>query len=194
MNKIKLKGTIKNIQPSHITQGIEYNKANLIVRRDDGKEDIITLKFKRFSNPYNENDEISLTGNLRTYSSKLADKNKVEVYVFTYFDEEEFEESNLVEFDGRVCKKNDLRKTAQGKDVIDFIVANNIKSEDQSLNCYIPCVAWGKAAKQLSNVNIGDLIEIKGQIRSREYRKKVNDDDFEIHVCHEVNIIEFKQG
>ena len=104
---------------------------------------MINLKFKRFSNPYKENDEIELIGNVRTYSQKFENKNKVDVYVFTYFDkpDEEVESANYVELDGRICKKGELRKTQTGKDVLDFIVANNLKSETQSLNCYIPCVA-----------------------------------------------------
>lgn len=192
MNKINLNGIIKNITHSHFINGIEYNKANLIVDRGNGREDIINLKFKKFSNPYIENSNIQLCGNIRTYSQKLENRNKVDVYVFTYFDRPEDinELNNYVELDGRICKKGELRKTQTGKDVIDFIIANNLKSEDQSLNCYIPCVAWGKLAKEITNKNVGDLISIKGQLQSREYKKKISDDNFEIKIAHELNINE----
>lgn len=142
MNKIILKGLIRNIEYSHNIQDIEFCKAELVTHQDNGKENVINLKFKRFSNPYQDGDEASLIGNIRTYSQKLENKNRVEVYVFTYFDlPEEENETNFVSLDGRICKKGDLRKTQSGKDVIDFIIANNLKSETQSLNCYIPCVA-----------------------------------------------------
>jgi hypothetical protein len=142
MNKIILKGFIRNIEYSHNIQDIEFCKAELISQQDSGKENIINLKFKRFSNPYKEGQEISLLGNIRTYSQRLENKNKVEVYVFTYFDLPEDESTNnIVEIDGRICKKGELRKTQKGKDVIDFIIANNLKTDNQSLNCYIPCVA-----------------------------------------------------
>lgn len=143
MNKITLKGFIRNIEYSHNIQDIEFCKAELISQQDNGKENIINLKFKRFSNPYKNGDEISLIGNIRTYSQRLENKNKVEVYVFSYFDlpEDEIEINNKVELDGRICKKGELRKTQKGKDVIDFIIANNVKTDTQSLNCYIPCVA-----------------------------------------------------
>ena len=141
MNKIILKGLIRNIEYSHNIQDIEFCKAELITQEDNGKENVINLKFKRFSNPYQEGDEVALVGNLRTYSQKLENKNKVEVYVFTYFDLPEEDKINFISLDGRICKKGDLRKTQSGKDVIDFIIANNLKSETQSLNCYIPCVA-----------------------------------------------------
>jgi hypothetical protein len=49
MNNIYLKGFIKNIQYSHSVGGTVFNKADLIVKREDGREDIVVLKFKAFS-------------------------------------------------------------------------------------------------------------------------------------------------
>lgn len=192
MNKIQLKGILKNIEYSHTINDIEFYKANLIVKRENmNKEDIISLKFKRFSNPYKENEEINLIGNVRTYNHIAEDKTKVEIYVFTYFDKPNTEETNKVEVDGRICKKGKLRKTRAGKDVIDFVLANNVKTDSQILNVYLPCVAWGKNAKVFNNLNIGDKISIIGQLQSREYKKKISEDDFEIRICHELNVVTF---
>ena len=189
MNNIILRGTIDNIKYSHSIGDIEYNKATLRVKRVDNKEDLLNLKFKKFSNPYKNGDTVSLVGNIRTYSQKLQDKNKVDVYIFTYFDlPNEIEDTNFADIEGRICKSNGLRKTSTGKDVIDFILANNLVTDNQSLNCYIPCVAWGKLAKYIAKLNIGDSIHIQGQLHSREYKKKINEDDFEIKVAHEINI------
>lgn len=191
MNKIILKGFLRNIQYSHNIQDIEYCKAELITKQEDGKENIINLKFKRFSNPYKDGDEISLIGNVRTYSQKLDTKNKVEVYVFTYFDLPEDESIvDQVFIDGRICKKGELRKTRSGKDVIDFILANNVKTDSKSLNCYLPIVAWGKQAKQIANMRIGEYLDIEGQLRSREYKKKISENDFELNTAHEISLIQ----
>lgn len=141
MNTITLKGIIKDIKYSHNINDIEYYKANLLVPRDNGKEDVINIKFKRFSNPYKDGDEIRLKGNIRTFSQQKNNKNYVEVYVFTYMDTPDKEENNLVELDGRICKKESIRKTKDGKDVLDFILANNISNDKSSLNAYIPIVA-----------------------------------------------------
>ena len=54
MNKITLKGKLKNTQFSHKIGDVEYNKSNLVVMREDGREDIIDIKFKKFSNPYQD--------------------------------------------------------------------------------------------------------------------------------------------
>ena len=190
MNQITLKGFIRNIVFSHNINDIEFYKAELVSKQENNKENVINLKFKRFSNPYQENQEISLVGNIRTYSRKLDVGSRVEVYTFTYFDLPEEDVINEAYIDGRICKKGDLRKTKSGKDVIDFIIANNLKTESQSLNCYIPCVAWGKLAKEIAKKGIGESLAVRGQLQSREYKKKISDNDFEIKVAHELNISE----
>ena len=194
MNKIIVSGTLKNIKDSHTIGDIEYSKANIIIPREDGKEDTIDIKFKKYTLKAKEGDQISFVGNLRTYSQKLEDRNKVSLYVYTYFDlpEEEFTEgfTNYVELDGFICKKSNLRKTSQGKDVIDFIIANNLETNNKMLNCYIPSVAWGKLAKEIDSKNIGDYITIKGRLQSREYKKYISENDYEIRIAHELSISE----
>ena len=58
MNDIYLRGILKEVEPSHEIDGITFDKAKLICKREDGKEDAINLRFKSFSNKYSENDEI----------------------------------------------------------------------------------------------------------------------------------------
>lgn len=118
MNEVILKGTIRDISYSHTVNNVEYDKADIIVPRKDGKEDIISLKFKKFSLKHSDGDEVELVGNLRSYSKKVdSERNKVSVYVFTYFDTpstdfENYEDiTNKVCIDGRVCKVDELRTT-----------------------------------------------------------------------------------
>lgn len=189
MNKIILKGIIKDIQFSHYIKDTEYYKANIICKNND-KEDIIPIKFKRFCNKYNEGQEIFITGNIRTYSVKGEDgKNHVSPYVFTYLDnpDENLDKVNFICLDGNICKKGELRKTKTGLDVLDFILANNIKSNGQVFNTYIPVVAWGKQAKEISKMNIGDKLNIEGHFSSRTY-KKPNKNGFDIKMAYEVNV------
>lgn len=199
-NKIKLKGIIKNIEPSHVIQGIEFNRANLIVPRDDGQEDVLNLRFKRFSNPYVENQEIRLSGNVRSYSTKLENgKNHVELYVFTYFDipelnEEDQEDVNKLVFDGRICKIEPLRQTRSGKNNVHLILANNliVSEGSKKLNSYIPCIAWGDVAVELSRLTVNTAIKVTGALHSREYKKTLEDGSFELRVAHECVIDSFE--
>ena len=199
MNNIYLKGLLTNIKPSHVIEDVEYNKADLVVKRQDGKEDVLNLRFKKYSLPYKEDHEIELVGNVRSYSKKLGDKNKIDIYVFTYFDRPEPKDvedgiNNRVTIDGRICKIDTMRKTQAGKRNIHFILANNLclKDTDKKLNSYIPCVAWGKLAKEISEMSVNDKVTLKGELHSREYKKKISEDEFEIRVAHEfvINNIE----
>ena len=200
MNYIELKGTIRNIQYSHTINDTEYDKADLIVKRDNGEDDVILLCFKKFACPYKDGQEIELCGHLRSYSHKAEDgSNKVEIYVFTYFDlpdsENETDETNIVELDGRVCKVDKLRVTKRGKHNMHFILANNIINveKSQKINNYIPCVAWGNLAKELANIQVSDMVEMKGQLHSRTYKKYLPNGGMEIKTAHEIVILDYNK-
>lgn len=191
MNSVKLKGILRDIEHSHSIGDIEYDKADLIVQRENGIDDIISLRFKKFSNTYKDGDTVSLVGNVRSYSKQLNDgKNKVDIYVFTYFDSpEEDDITNSVIVDGRICKIEDVRILPNGKKNIHFIVANNLVTSDgKKLNSYLPCIAWGKTAQEISNMRVNDFIQISGKLQSREYKKYIAEDDFEIRIAHEVYV------
>lgn len=201
MNKINLKGTIENITYSHTINGVEYNKANLLVSSEPGREDVLSLCFKKFSCPYKEGQEVLISGNVRSFSQAMENgKNKVSIYVFTYFDFPEITEVseylNALEIDGRVCKVEGLRTTGGGKQNLHFILANNILSGDgkQKLNNYLPCVVWGKLAQEWAGLQVSDKIVIKGQLRSREYKKLLENGEIEFRVAHEILVSEISEA
>ncbi len=191
MNSVKLKGILRDVEHSHTIGDIEYDKADLIVQRENGIEDIISLRFKKFSNTYKDGDTVCLVGNVRSYSKQLLDgKNKVDIYVFTYFDSpEEDDVTNSFVIDGRICKIENVRILPNGKKNIHFIVANNLVTSDgKKLNSYLPCIAWGKTAQEISNMRVNDFVQISGKLQSREYKKYIAEDDFEIRIAHELYV------
>jgi len=189
MNEITLQGVIKDIQYSHSIGNINYDKANLLVKRKDGKEDLIPIKFKNYFNRYSDNDFIELKGNLRSYSEKLdSGKNKVNLYVFTYFDIPESNDSNYIELDGRICSIDKIRVNSQGQKSIHFILANNILVSGKKINSYIPCVAWGEMCEDIADFRVSDKVELIGELHSRVYKKHLNEHEIEFRVAYEVNI------
>ena len=197
MNEGIFKGVLKDIQPSHTIGDITFDKAKLLVKRDNGQEDLINLRYKSFCNKHKENDEIAIRGNLRSYSYKVSeDKNKVVIYVFTYFDEPEteIESNNRVEIDGRICKINPLRTNKNGKHNIHFILANNLNSANNQhrLNSYIPCIAWGSTAKELSKLTVNTKLKIIEELHSREHKKIHPNGEIELRVAHELHVSSFE--
>lgn len=193
MNKIILKGLIRKIEYSHTIGTIEYDKAELIVPKANGEEDVLPLRFKKYCNKYEEGTQIELLGNLRSYSEKDENgKNHVHLYVFTYFDipnetdENDNEIINQFTVSGRICKIDELRTTKSGKQNIHFILANNIISNNgQKLNTYLPCVAFGKTAIEISQMHVSDQIEIIGRLNSRIYEKHLSEDEIEFRTAYE---------
>ena len=127
MNEIMLDGIIWGIQDSHTVGDIQYQKANITVKNSNGSNSVLSLQFKKFQCPYKDNEKISISGNIRSYSKKITDlKNKVNIYVYTYFDSGQEGISNHFQVTGRICKLNDMRFLENGKNNLHFIFANNI--------------------------------------------------------------------
>ncbi|HOS70798.1 MAG TPA: single-stranded DNA-binding protein, partial [Bacillota bacterium] len=53
---------------------------------------------------------------------------------------------------------------------------------------YIPCIAWGRNARYSENLKVGDRIRIWGRIQSRDYQKKVSEDEVITRTAYEVSI------
>jgi single-stranded DNA-binding protein len=74
-------------------------------------------------------------------------------------DEEDHEIINQFTVDGRICNIDDeIRVLNKGKQNIHFILANNmiVDNDKQKLNSYLPCIAWGNMAKQVSQLKVND--------------------------------------
>lgn len=199
MNEVKLRGYLKDCKYSHTINGIDYDKANLIIPNShQNEDDIITLCFRHYSNKHQEGELVDVVGNIRSYSKKVSEnKNKVNIYVFTHFDPpKEMTESdsvNEISLDGRICKLDHLRQHASGVDSLSFTLANNIIIPGgNKINNYIPVICWGKLAHELSNLNISDKLEIEGTLQSRSYKKFLDNGSIEIKVAHEVVIKDYK--
>lgn len=196
MNNIILRGIVRNPQYSHTIGNSEFYSAQLLVKNDNGTDSVLNLKFKHSSARVENGDYVELIGNVRSFSRKEKDKNKVDIYVFTYFDapSREIDDSVVNHFiiDGNICKKSpELRTTPTGKEVMQFIIANNIITGAKKLNSYLPCICWGKDALLVSQLQVGSRVVLEGELRSRTYTKK-EDDELTIHVAHELYVSDLK--
>ena len=53
---------------------------------------------------------------------------------------------------------------------------------------YIPCIAWGRNARFVKNLTVGDKIAISGRIQSREYQKKLSETEVKTMTAYEVSV------
>ena len=58
---------------------------------------------------------------------------------------------------------------------------------------YIPCICWGRNARYASSFEVGSRVGVYGRIQSREYIKKIGEEQTEKRVAYEVSVnkIEF---
>ena len=140
-------------------------------------------------------ETISVSGQFRSYNRHEEKKNRLILSVFVR--ELEFEDeieddikSNQIYLDGYICKEPIYRKTPLGREIADLLVAVN---RSYGKSDYIPCICWGRNARYASSFEVGSHVEVYGRIQSREYIKKIGEEQTEKRVAYEVSVnkIEF---
>jgi len=84
-----------------------------------------------------------------------------------------------------LCKKPIYRKTPFGREITDLLLAVNRKFNKSD---YIPAIAWGRNARLTAKLEIGDNIHSNGRVQSRNYKKKISEDEYEDRVAYEYSI------
>lgn len=140
-------------------------------------------------------ETISVSGQFRSYNRHEEKKNRLILSVFVreleFVDEIEDDiKSNQIYLDGYICKEPIYRKTPLGKEIADLLVAVN---RSYGKSDYIPCICWGRNARYASSFEVGSHVEVYGRIQSREYIKKIGEEQTEKRVAYEVSVnkIEF---
>ena len=140
-------------------------------------------------------ETISVSGQFRSYNRHEEKKNRLILSVFVreleFVDEIEDDiKSNQIYLDGYICKEPIYRKTPLGREIADLLVAVN---RSYGKSDYIPCICWGRNARYASSFEVGSHVEVYGRIQSREYIKKIGEEQTEKRVADEVSVnkIEF---
>ena len=92
---------------------------------------------------------------------------------------------NIIEITGYICKPPIYRTTPFKREICDILVAVN---RAYNKSDYLPCIAWGRNARYIKNVEIGAKLFIVGRIQSREYQKKYENGEIENKIAYEISI------
>ena len=133
---------------------------------------------------------IVVNGQFRSYNRHEERKNKLVLSVFAReidFVEEigENTKSNQIFLYGYICKEPIYRKTPLGREIADLLLAVN---RPYGKSDYIPCICWGRNARFASNFEVGARCAVWGRIQSREYMKKISEEQLEKRVAYEVSV------
>ena len=106
--------------------------------------------------------------------------------VLSFIEEmEESSKTNQIYLDGYICKEPVYRKTPLGREIADLLLAVN---RPYGKSDYIPCICWGRNARYAEHFKVGERCAIWGRIQSREYMKKLDEENMEKRVAFEVSV------
>lgn len=132
--------------------------------------------------------KLLIEGQLRSYNKYLDGNNKLILTIFARnitLSEEEVKNPNQIYLDGYICKRPIYRTTPFGREITDMLIAVN---RPYNKSDYIPSIAWGRNARYSEKLKVGDRIRVWGRIQSREYQKRISEEEVITRIAYEISI------
>lgn len=191
-NKVYIEGSIvSELSFSHEMYGEGFYNFNVEVPRLSETADIlpITVSERLFASLDMTNGQrIKVEGQLRSYNKFIDGANRLILTIFARDIKpiEEISKSpNQIYIEGFICKSPIYRTTPFGREITDLLVAVN---RPYNKSDYIPAIAWGRNARFSSTLTIGSHIKVWGRVQSREYEKKLTEENSIKKTAYEVSI------
>jgi len=185
---------ISGFQFSHEVFGEGFYVVDVSVNRLSAMADVVPLMISERLIDITK-DFTGLTieaiGQFRSYNRHEGTRNRLVLSIFVrefeFVDEapEEQVKSNQIYLDGYICKPPIYRKTPLGREIADILIAVN---RPYGKSDYIPCIAWGRNARYAASLEVGAHMLVWGRVQSREYTKKVSEEDLEKRIAYEVSV------
>ena len=188
-NNVIIKGKINKLPTySHTVMGEGFFEMFVEVQRLSNETDILPVTIsERLIEDFSVGQEIGILGQFRSYN-KLGDgKSKLMLTIFVkeLINPEEINEINQICLIGYICKEPIYRTTPFGREICDVLLAVN---RAYNKSDYLPCIAWGRNARFVRDLGVGEKLEMQGRIQSRKYQKKLDDGSFESRVAYEISV------
>lgn len=190
-NRVFISGEIlTDAEFSHEVYGEGFFEMNVLVKRLSGQGDILPVTVSERlieEGSLKKGSTINAIGQFRSYNKLVDGKSKLMLTVFVreILAEVNAKNPNNIVLSGYICKPPVYRTTPFNREIADILIAVN-RSYNKS--DYIPCIAWGRNARFAKNLEVGEKIIIVGRIQSREYQKRLSDDDVKTMTAYEVSI------
>lgn len=135
-------------------------------------------------------DLLLIEGQFRSYNNFSDTGNRLMLTVFAkevtrIEDLNELSNPNQIYLSGYICKPPVYRTTPFHREIADILLAVN---RFYNKSDYIPCIAWGRNAKYAEGLAVGTHLKIWGRIQSRDYQKRIDDENFIIKTAYEISI------
>lgn len=188
-NNVFLQGTIDGeIKYSHTLYGEKFYEFLLNVPRLSEHLDVLPITAsENLAMQLSSGDCVAINGQFRSFNKPDGERSRLILSVFAREVMQPLSDvnPNNSELVGYICKPPVYRTTPFNREICDVLLAVN---RAYSKSDYIPCIAWGKNARLLRNVPVGQKIEVNGRIQSRQYTKRLDDGGAELRTAYEFSI------
>lgn len=190
-NIVSLSGEIVNDPKySHEMFNEGFYEFNLKVMRLSDAFDIIPVTVsERLLQEYDlkKGKMMSGKGQFRSFNKMEDEKSRLMLTMFIREIEpyDPNKNPNQIDIVGYVCKDPVFRTTPFKREICDVLLAVN---RNYNKSDYLPCIAWGRNARFVKNLNVGDKIVASGRIQSREYEKKLENGEVQKRTAYEVSL------
>lgn len=191
-NYVRVTGRVEKFVYDHTAYDERFYSSYVHSQRRSGMVDdipIIASQYlihkKDFAGKY-----VEIEGEFRSMNVHTGEKSRLVLQLFVkniriIKSKESMDDENEIVLDGFLVKKPIYRVTPNGRQIADLMIAVN---RPLGRSDYIPCICWGKSAKWAENLEVGTEIFAQGRIQSREYVKRLSEDESEIRTAYEVSI------
>ena len=196
-NKLRLTGTVTE-RPvySHEVCGEEFYETKLSVPRLSGQEDVIpvTLSDRLLARTeVKPGAKISISGQFRSYNKLEGEHSRLLLTAFAreILPADDEVNPNTIEILGYICKPPVYRTTPFKREICDVLLAVN---RAYNKSDYIPCIMWGRNARFIKDMPIGERLWVTGRVQRRIYTKCLSEDKSEERVAYEVSVSKILVG
>ncbi len=190
-NKVYIYGEIVSEATfSHEVYGEGFYEFFVKVMRLSGQADILPVTISERlirGSGLKVGSMLSAVGQFRSYNKLEGGRSRLMLTVFVRDLVEAGAERNPngIVLAGYICKPPVYRTTPFNREIADLLLAVN-RSYNKS--DYIPCIAWGRNARFVQNLKVGDRVALSGRIQSREYQKRLSETETVTMTAYEVSI------
>ena len=175
---------------SHEVYGEGFYEFFVKVMRLSGQADILPITVSERliqGGMLGKGKPICAIGQFRSYNKLENGKSRLMLTVFVreLLEETPDKNPNSIVLSGYICKPPVYRTTPFNREIADVLIAVN---RAYNKSDYIPCIAWGRNARFVKNLTVGDRIAISGRIQSREYQKKLSEAETKTMTAYEVSV------
>ncbi|MBR6377054.1 MAG: single-stranded DNA-binding protein [Oscillospiraceae bacterium] len=191
INQVRLCGTMETAPSfSHENHGRQFYSFVLGVERLSGTVDRLRILADLELLEGTDcawGERVLVTGQVRSFN-QITDTGR-HLIISVYANSLELTDeapNNRVQLTGVLCRDPIYRRTPLGREICDGMLAVN---RPYHRTDYLPCIFWGRSAREMARLTVGARISLTGRLQSRAYTKLLADGSSLQRTAYEISAV-----